>query len=75
MNVSQSPKALVGIKFNENHWNFFFALIIVFENSEHCFLHVIHDNVEVDLIFFVALCVECMSQLNHIWMLKFFHYL
>ena len=75
MNVSKGPEALIGVQFHEDHWNFLFALIIVLQNSEHGLLYIIHYDIEIYLIFFVALGVEGMPQLNDVRVLEFFHYL
>jgi len=47
----------------------------MFQNSENCLLHIIHDDIQVDFIFLVPLCIECMLKLNDIWMKELFHYL
>jgi hypothetical protein len=61
VNICESPKTLVCIKFDEDHWDFFFALIIVFQDSEYRFLHVIHHYIQIYLVFFITLSVERMS--------------
>lgn len=43
------------------------------QDSENCLLHIVHDDVQVDLILLIPLCVECMLKLNNIWMKELFH--
>ena len=73
--VSKRPKTLISVQFDQNHWNLFFAFVVVFQNAENCLLHVVHDDVQVDLVFLVALCIEGMFELNDVWMLELLHYL
>jgi len=75
VNIRQSSKSLIGIEFHQNHWNLFLALVVMFQNSEDCLLHVIHDDVQIYFIFFVSLCVEGVLQSDDIRMEQFFHYL
>ena len=35
--------------------------------------HIVHDHIEVDLIRFISLCVECMLQSDHVRMIQFLH--
>ena len=68
MNVSEGFEGLVSIQLNQDHWHGLFVLIIVLQNSKHRFWHVVHHNVQINLIWFVALCVERMFKCDHIWM-------
>ena len=47
----------------------------MFENAEDCLLNIIHDDVEIDLVLLIALCVEGMLELNDVRMLELLHYL
>ena len=47
----------------------------MFENAEDCLLNIVHDDVEIDLVLLIALCVEGMLELNDIRMLELLHYL
>ena len=73
MNVSQSPETLICIKFHQDHWHFFFAFVVVLQNTEDRLLYVIHDNIEINLVLLITLGIESMLELDHIWMEEFFH--
>ena len=73
VNVCQSSESLVRIEFNKNHGNWLFHLVVVLQNAEHGLGNVLHDNVQIDLVIFVALSVKCMFQSDHIRVIKLTH--
>lgn len=75
MNISQGPKTLICVQFDQNHWHLFFAFVVMLQNTEDRLLYVVHDDVEIDLIFLIALRVEGMPELNDVGVKEFLHYL
>ena len=75
MNISESFKWLISIQSNIFERNLFFHFIVMFENSENSLRNIIHNNIQINLIFFITLGIKCMLKCNYIWVKKFFHYL
>ena len=73
MNVRKSPEGLIGVQLDQNHWDWLLHLVVVLQDSEHRLWNVVHDHVEVDLVWLVALGVEGMLQSDHVGVEQFFH--
>lgn len=73
MDVGKCFESLICIKFYKNDRHVLLHLVIVLKNSENCLWHVVHNNVEINLIWLVALCIKCMFEGYNIWVLEFFH--
>ena len=75
VNVSESPKRLVSVKLHQDHWHLLLHLVVMLQNSEHCFGHIVHHHVQVDFVWLIPLGVESMLQSDHIGVEKLLHYL
>ena len=45
------------------------------QDPEHCLGHIVHDNVQINLIWLVTLSIESMLERDDIGVIKFLHYL
>ena len=45
------------------------------QDSKHCFWHVVHDYVQIDLVWLISLGIESMFQSNNVGMIELLHYL
>lgn len=73
MNIRKRSEGLVGVQFNQEHWDLLLLLIIMLQDSKDRLWHVIHHHVKIDFIWLVTLSVESMTEVNHIGMEKFLH--
>lgn len=75
MNIGKCSKSLVSVKFDKNHWHLLLHFIVMLKDSEHCLGHVVHDYVQINLIWLVTLSIESMLERDDIGVIKFLHYL
>ena len=43
------------------------------QNAEYRLLNIVHDHIQIDFIFFIALCIKSMPQLDHIRVAQLLH--
>ena len=73
VDVSEGAERLISVKLYEGHRNRLLALVVVLEDAEDSLRHVIHDNVQVDLVVLVALRVERMLQRDDVRVVELTH--
>jgi hypothetical protein len=64
MNIGQSSHQLIGIQFHKKRRDHLLHLEEVFHHPIESVRYVVHDYIEVDLIWFVAIGVERLAHLN-----------
>jgi len=73
MQIGERSKALVYVKFDEEHRYGLFHLAIVFQNSIDGLWHVVHHNIQINLVLLLTLGVKGVSQRNDIGVEKLSH--
>jgi hypothetical protein len=73
VNISQSSESLISVQLYENHGYLLLHLIVVFKDSKDGFWHIVHDDIEINLIWLVSLRIESMLQSNNIGVIQLLH--
>ena len=75
MDVCQSSECLVGIELHQDHRDCLLHLVVMLQDSEDCFGHIVHDDVQINLVWLISLGVEGMLQSYHVRVEQLLHYL
>lgn len=67
MDVSNRPQQLVSVELDEHRGNILFLFHVVLHDLVQRVRHVLHDNVQVDLVVGVSVRVKIMPQLYAEW--------
>ena len=70
VNVGDRSEKLVGVDLDNKVWHHLFHLQVLLHYAVSRVRDVVHDYIEVNLVWFVTICVERLSHLNTVWVMK-----
>lgn len=73
VDISKRSEGLVSVQLNQDHGHLLLLLVIMLENPEDSFRHVIHHDVKINFIRFVPLSIKSMTKVDNIGMVQFLH--
>lgn len=73
VDIGEGAEGLVCIELDQDYRHLLLHLVVVLEDAIDSFWHIVHHNIQIDLILLVTLSVERMLQLNDIGVRQLLH--
>lgn len=72
MDISNRSEHLIGVEFDEKGWNHLLHLQVLLHHSVDSIRYEIHDDIEIDFIRLVPVCVERLPHFDTVRVVKHF---